>query len=90
MWRPDPKELDFRGHLLPRLERYGRWAPVINTALFATYHLFSPWAISRDLPRVPAHYVDGLAEAQRRRVHRCAHDNQYRHVLLLAGLSAGD
>ena len=40
---PITEELYFRGHLLPRLERYGRWAPVINTALFAIYHFFSPW-----------------------------------------------
>ena len=36
-------------------------------------------AVSRDLPRVPANYVDGLAQAQRRCVHRCAHDHQYPH-----------
>jgi membrane protease YdiL (CAAX protease family) len=40
---PITEELYFRGHLLPRLERFGRWAPVINTALFASYHFFSPW-----------------------------------------------
>jgi membrane protease YdiL (CAAX protease family) len=40
---PITEELYFRGHLLPKLERYGRWAPVINTVLFAIYHLFSPW-----------------------------------------------
>jgi membrane protease YdiL (CAAX protease family) len=40
---PVAEELYFRGHLLPRLERYGGWAPVINTALFAVYHFFSPW-----------------------------------------------
>jgi membrane protease YdiL (CAAX protease family) len=40
---PVVEELYFRGHLLPRLERYGRRAPVINTILFATYHFFSPW-----------------------------------------------
>jgi membrane protease YdiL (CAAX protease family) len=40
---PVAEELYFRGHLLSRLERYGRWAPVINTVLFATYHFFSPW-----------------------------------------------
>lgn len=40
---PITEELYFRGHLLPRLERYGRWAPVINTVLFAVYHFFSPW-----------------------------------------------
>jgi membrane protease YdiL (CAAX protease family) len=40
---PITEELYFRGHLLPRLERYGRWAPVINTVLFGIYHFFSPW-----------------------------------------------
>lgn len=40
---PIAEELYFRGHLLPRLERYGRWAPVLNTVLFALYHFFSPW-----------------------------------------------
>ena len=40
---PVTEELYFRGHLLPRLERYGRWAPVINTVLFGLYHFFSPW-----------------------------------------------
>ena len=40
---PITEELYFRGHLLPRLARYGRWAPVINTVLFALYHFFSPW-----------------------------------------------
>jgi membrane protease YdiL (CAAX protease family) len=40
---PITEELYFRGHLLPRLAHYGRWAPVINTVLFAIYHFFSPW-----------------------------------------------
>jgi membrane protease YdiL (CAAX protease family) len=40
---PITEELYFRGHLLPRLERYGRGAPVLNTVLFALYHFFSPW-----------------------------------------------
>jgi membrane protease YdiL (CAAX protease family) len=40
---PIAEELYFRGHLLPRLARYGRWAPLINTTLFAVYHFFSPW-----------------------------------------------
>jgi uncharacterized protein len=50
---PITEELYFRGHLLPRLERYGRWAPVINTALFTIYHFFSPW-------RYPAIFVGFL------------------------------
>jgi membrane protease YdiL (CAAX protease family) len=40
---PLTEELYFRGHLLPRLERFGAWAPVISTVLFAAYHFFSPW-----------------------------------------------
>jgi hypothetical protein len=40
---PVTEELYFRGHLLPRLERLGRGAPVVNTALFALYHVWSPW-----------------------------------------------
>ena len=40
---PITEELYFRGYLLPRLGRYGRRAPVINTVLFAIYHFFSPW-----------------------------------------------
>jgi membrane protease YdiL (CAAX protease family) len=50
---PITEELYFRGHLLPRLERYGRWAPVLNTALFTLYHFFSPW-------RYPAIFVGFL------------------------------
>jgi uncharacterized protein len=40
---PVTEELYFRGHLLPRIDRYGRMAPVLNTALFTLYHLWTPW-----------------------------------------------
>jgi uncharacterized protein len=40
---PITEELYFRGHLLPRIDRYGRGAPVLNTALFTLYHLHTPW-----------------------------------------------
>jgi uncharacterized protein len=40
---PVTEELYFRGHLLPRLERYGRAASVIGTALFTLYHFHTPW-----------------------------------------------
>lgn len=40
---PITEELYFRGHLLPRIDRFGARAPVINTLLFAIYHFFSPW-----------------------------------------------
>ena len=42
---PVTEELYFRGHLLPRIERFGGWAPVINTALFSLYHFWSPWQV---------------------------------------------
>ncbi len=32
------EELYFRGYLLPRLSRFGVWAPVLSTALFTLYH----------------------------------------------------
>jgi uncharacterized protein len=40
---PLVEELYFRGYLLPRLARFGRWAPVINVILFSLYHFWSPW-----------------------------------------------
>ena len=47
---PILEELYFRGYLLPRLARYGIWAPVIHSVLFALYHVWSPWlAIGRML-----------------------------------------
>ncbi|MCK6209026.1 CPBP family intramembrane metalloprotease [Georgenia sp. EYE_87] len=40
---PLVEELYFRGYLLPRLARLGAWAPLVNVALFALYHLWKPW-----------------------------------------------
>ncbi len=40
---PITEELYFRGFLLPRVDRYGAWAPVINTLLFSIYHVWTPW-----------------------------------------------
>lgn len=40
---PIVEELYFRGYLLPRMERFGRAAALINTALFSLYHFWSPW-----------------------------------------------
>jgi membrane protease YdiL (CAAX protease family) len=40
---PVTEELYFRGHLLPRIDRFGRGAPVLNTALFTLYHFHTPW-----------------------------------------------
>jgi membrane protease YdiL (CAAX protease family) len=45
---PILEELYFRGYLLPRMARFGIWAPVIHSVLFALYHVWSPWlAIGR-------------------------------------------
>jgi uncharacterized protein len=38
-----PRDLYFRGYLLPRIDRLGRWAPVLSTVLFSVYHLWTPW-----------------------------------------------
>lgn len=40
---PLAEEMYFRGHLLPRISRFGRFAPVLGTALFTLYHFHSPW-----------------------------------------------
>jgi uncharacterized protein len=40
---PVTEELYYRGYLLPRIDRLGRWAPVLNTVLFSLYHLWTPW-----------------------------------------------
>ena len=40
---PVTEELYFRGYLLPRMSQFGRWAPLLNVALFSLYHFFSPW-----------------------------------------------
>lgn len=42
---PIAEELYFRGFLLPRIERYGKFAPLIDSVLFAVYHLFNPFEL---------------------------------------------
>ena len=55
---PVVEELYFRGFLLPRMERLGRWAPLVNTALFSLYHFWSPWQIfARILGLAPMAYA---------------------------------
>ena len=39
---PLVEELYFRGFLLPRLSRYGKWAPLLNVTLFIAYHFWQP------------------------------------------------
>ncbi len=40
---PVAEELYFRGYLLPRISYLGRYAPVLNTILFAVYHFWQPY-----------------------------------------------
>lgn len=40
---PVVEELYFRGYLLPRISRFGPWAPFVSTVLFSLYHFFTPW-----------------------------------------------
>ena len=55
---PSVEELYFRGYLLPRLERFGKWAPLINVSLFSLYHFWTPWQVfSRILWMLPWVYV---------------------------------
>jgi membrane protease YdiL (CAAX protease family) len=54
---PIVEELYFRGHLLPRLARFGRWAPLLNVVLFSLYHVWTPWMFfSRVVLLVPMVY----------------------------------
>lgn len=55
---PVVEELYFRGYLLPRIDRYGAWAPLINVALFAVYHFWSLWLVpTRIVALLPLVYV---------------------------------
>src|SRR6266508_747687 len=55
---PIVEELYFRGHLLPRLSHFGRWAPLLNVALFSFYHFWTPWMFfSRLILLIPMVYI---------------------------------
>jgi uncharacterized protein len=55
---PVVEELYFRGYLLPRISRFGAWAPLINTVLFSLYHFFTPWQLlGRILALLPMVYA---------------------------------
>lgn len=42
MVNPIVGEVYWRGYLMPRLARFGRWAPVINGLLFGLQHFWQP------------------------------------------------
>jgi len=55
---PVVEELYFRGHLLPRMTHFGRWAPLVNVGLFSLYHFWTPWNfLSRVLLLAPMVYL---------------------------------
>jgi hypothetical protein len=55
---PVVEEVYFRGYLLPRMERLGRWAPLVNVSLFSLYHFWSPWQlVARILGLAPTVYA---------------------------------
>jgi membrane protease YdiL (CAAX protease family) len=55
---PFVEEYYFRGYLLPRLKRFGKWAPLINLSLFSLYHFWTPWQFfSRIILLLPWVYV---------------------------------
>jgi len=55
---PIVEEFYFRGHLLPRLSRFGYWAPLLNVALFSLYHWWTPWMFfSRLILLIPMVYI---------------------------------
>lgn len=55
---PVVEELYFRGYLLPRISRFGAWAPPINAALFSLYHFFTPWqTVGRIVALLPMVYA---------------------------------
>ena len=56
---PVVEELYFRGYLLPRMpQQLGRWALPAHVALFAAYHLWTPWlAPTRIIAVLPLAYI---------------------------------
>lgn len=55
---PIVEEVYFRGYLLPRIDRYGKWAPLINVGLFAVYHFWSLWHVpTRIVALLPLVYL---------------------------------
>lgn len=54
---PYVEELYFRGFLLPRMNRLGKAAPLVNVVLFSIYHFFTPWQnITRIVALTPMVY----------------------------------
>jgi len=54
---PVTEEVYFRGFLLPRMAKFGAFAPVVNVALFSLYHFFNPFQLIWRLSFIPAVFV---------------------------------
>ncbi|MGE5138213.1 MAG: lysostaphin resistance A-like protein [Rudaea sp.] len=55
---PIVEEMYFRGYLLPQLERWGSWAPLVNVVLFSLYHFWLPWEnLTRIITLLPIVYA---------------------------------
>jgi len=56
---PVTEELYFRGYLLPRMpKRLRGWSPVLHSALFALYHVWTPWMfVTRTVGVLPLIYI---------------------------------
>jgi membrane protease YdiL (CAAX protease family) len=72
---PITEELYFRGHLLPRIDRFGRGAPVISTLLFTLYHFHSPW-------RYPAIFLGFLPATWMAWRHRSLYISLTAHLII--------
>ena len=55
---PLVEEIYFRGFLLPRMNKLGKWGPLANGILFSIYHFFTPWEnITRIIAVTPFIYA---------------------------------
>lgn len=58
LYVPIVEEIFFRGFLLPRMNRLGKWAIIINVLIFAAYHFWSPWQfVVRVVALYPLYYM---------------------------------
>jgi uncharacterized protein len=86
---PVVEELYFRGHLLPRIDRFGRGAPVLNAVLFSLYHFWTPWQnVGRILGLLPWIYTVWRKRSLRLSMAVHISVNCIFLLLVLAGLSA--
>jgi membrane protease YdiL (CAAX protease family) len=55
---PIIEELYFRGYLMSRLSRFGKWTPIVETGLFTLYHFWQPYYwVTQFLSMLPVIYA---------------------------------